>query len=271
MKKNLMPANLSAGLLCLIFAIACKNDEDVVKPATNTQTCYITKVTFAGTDAITYEYDSQQRLKKANHAKDAVSDQNYYKEYAYDGAGRVVKESFKLTDGTLLSYFAFSYSQNNLLEKISFYTKSVGNTFEHEYDKKITYTNATKIEKIITANPAGPVTHYRQDEYTYDANQNISMVKEYVVNGTSKINDVTTEYTYDNQNNPYLGATYLGIGAETISRNNIATEKETFHLSDLTKNYTYTYIYNAKGYPTKQTRQSGNNSLEIIREYSCTE
>ncbi|MGV3587217.1 MAG: hypothetical protein ACO1OF_09465 [Adhaeribacter sp.] len=263
--------NLSALLLCLLFALACKNDEDVVKPDKNLNTCLITKITFAGTDAITYEYDNQKRLKKANHAKDATSNENYYKEYDYDAAGRVTKESFKLADGTVFSYFAFTYNSKNLLEKIAFHTKAAGNTFKHEYDKIITYTSTNKIEQVKTLNPEGPATSYRLDEYTYDANQNITKVQEYVVNGAAKVNDVTTAYTYDNQNNPYRGATYLGLGAETISKNNIATEKETYHLSDLTKNYTYTYEYNEKGYPTKQTRQSDTNTLEIIREYACAE
>ncbi|KAA5542930.1 hypothetical protein [Adhaeribacter rhizoryzae] len=263
--------NLSAVLLCLLFAIACKNDEDVVKPDKDLNICLLTNITFAGTDAITYEYDNQKRLKKANHAKDAVSNENYYKEYDYDAANRVIKESFKLSDGTLFSYFAFTYNNKNLLEKIAFYTKSAGNSFKHEYDKILIYSGTNKIEQVKSLNPDDPATDYRVAEYTYDAKQNISKVQEFVVNGTSKLNDLTTEYTYDNQNNPYLNATYLGIGAETISRNNIATEKETYHLSGLTKNYTYTYQYNARGLPTKQIRQSDTNTLEILREYACTE
>ncbi len=115
-KKLLIPTNFRAGLLCQLFAIACKNDEDEIKPDKNVTACLITKVTFTGTDAITYVYDQQKRLKKANHAKDAVSNENYYKEYDYDAAGRVIKESFKLSDGILFSYFAFTYNDKNLLE-----------------------------------------------------------------------------------------------------------------------------------------------------------
>ncbi|QHT67953.1 hypothetical protein GXP67_15550 [Rhodocytophaga rosea] len=262
--------SLTAGMGLLCLAVSC-NTDDAAEPQQPKNACLVTKMTVAGTDVITYQYDSQKRLQKADYSGDATED-NYFKEYAYNAAGRVIKETFKSDDGGDLSYFTFEYDGNNLLSKIAFYSRNAPtNAIVHQYNKVIDYNVSKQVVKVSTYAPDNSTTPYRYDTYTYDANQNVSKIQEYTQHSTGAVNDVSSEYTYDSKKNPNLGATFLGVGAETHSRNNILSEKVTYYLSGLTKNYTHTYLYNEKEFPVKETVNTGSESYQVDREYSCSE
>lgn len=266
--KNIL--SLTAGISLLFLAASC-NTDDTAKPQQEVNNCRLTKMTVAGTDVITYQYDAQKQLQKAEYSGDAAGD-NYVKEYTYDAAGRVSKETFKSADGDTFSYFTFEYEANNLLKKIAFYSRdNQGSTLVHQYNRVIDYDANGQVEKVSTYAPENHTTASRYDVYTYDAKGNVTKIEEFVQNGTSTVNDVSTEYTYDSKKNPYLGATFLGVGAEMFSKNNIASRKETYHLSGLTKMYTHTYQYNEKEYPAKETINTGSQSYQVDREYSCAE
>jgi len=271
MKKFFNPQQLLLPALVLVFFSSCQKDTDQPKPDKITKACLITKVTFAGTDAITYHYDNQNRLQHADYTGDITNAENYVKAYEYDEEGRVIKEVFKNTAGHIYGYFSFGYNSKNLLATVSFFNKPAGSSsFNHEYDQEIIYTAGNRIAKVTTTNP-GNTQESRYDIYVYDNQDNVTRIIGNVVNGATTTNDVTTDYTYDNKNNPLFNNTYLGVGAETKSKNNVVTEKVTYHLSGLVKNYASTYQYNDKGYPITQTRVSETNVLEVVREYACTD
>jgi hypothetical protein len=261
---------LTASISFLFLTVSC-NTDDTAEPQQNLNSCLVTKITVAGTDVITYQYDAQKRLQKADYSGDATED-NYFKEYTYDAAGRVNKETFKSTNGETYSYFTFEYNGDNLLKKIAFYSRNAPtNAIVHQYNKVIDYNASKQVVKVSTYAPDNSTSPYRYDTYTYDANQNVSKIQEYVQNSAGAVNDVTTEYIYDSKKNPNLGATFLGVGAETHSKNNIVSEKVIYHLSGLTKNYTHAYLYNEKEFPEKETVTTGLESYQVDREYSCSE
>jgi len=270
MKKLFSSIYLPVFLFCLLTATGCKKDDHSLIPEPNENQCLITKITYSGVDSIVYQYDSQKRLKKAEYAGNGLHEEQYFKEYTYDTKERIVKETFKSTDGVIYAYFEYAYAANNLISNIGFYSiNEPDESFTHQYNKIVEYTDNKLVSKVATYQPDNMEKPFRFDVYSYDASGNVVQIKEYANTISGEINDVTSDYTYDNKKNPYLYATYLGIGADVFSKNNVLTEKITYHLSGLTKNYTSTYLYNEQGYPVKQTLITGTHTAEIEREYTC--
>ncbi|PSR56841.1 hypothetical protein AHMF7605_26750 [Adhaeribacter arboris] len=272
MRRTITITQLTLSIfLSLLFFSACNTDNGVdpaPAPAPDTFVVVLSKVIFAGSDTIRYQYNAQKLLVKARYSAERTPTANrYYREYAYDGIGRLTKSHFKLINGNELSYLTYTYT-NDRLTKISYYNRpQPQEEFKHEYDNVLEYNNQNRITKLITYHPELPITVHRYTEYTYDATGNVIKLMDYVNSESGPVNDYTVEYTYDTKYNPYQNAIQIGIGAEILSNNNILQQKESYPLSGQTKITTHTYTYNELGLPVKDTRKSDTTTLEVVNEY----
>ncbi|MDQ3289661.1 MAG: hypothetical protein M3Q05_00070, partial [Bacteroidota bacterium] len=140
MLRTTLQLNLSI-LLSLLFFTAC-NSDDAGDPTPDTKVLVLSKVIYGGQDTTRYQYNAQKRLIKASYSAERTPTANrYYREYEYDGAGRITKSHFKLINGGELSYYTYTYT-NDRLTKISYYNRpQPQGEFKHEYDNVLEYNN----------------------------------------------------------------------------------------------------------------------------------
>ncbi|QNF35291.1 hypothetical protein HUW51_22170 [Adhaeribacter swui] len=256
-------------LIFVLFLAACTSDDDPsVPPGNETASFFLAKVIFAGHDTTIYEYDNQKRIAKAWLPANANTNSKYYKEFAYDAQGRLVKSTFKLLNGTTIGYNTLEYT-NNRLTLVSSYSRPQGTgDFTHDFDNILEYNGANQVIKLITRKPGKPATAYRYTNYQYNPAGNVIKIMDYVNEESGPVNDYIAEYTYDDKNNPYFGVNLNGLGPSAFSPNNILNEKETYPLSGQVKNTTRTYTYNEAGFPVKETRTSNAHTFEIQNSYT---
>ena len=142
--------------------------------------------------------------------------------YTYNDNGQLIRTTYSRPQSTISEYSDFTYDSNN---RITRQTMSWDNT------------------------PTGYI------DYSYDSKGNL--IKEILYNlpasGTAEL-ITTTEYSFDNQLNPYKSASRLLIPGINTNQNNIIKETYTIHLpadqgSDNVQVTETSYTYNNAGYP----------------------
>ena len=146
------------------------------------------------------------------------------------------------------TYKTFEYNRNGLCQKSVFNgTKDDFTTFSYlngRIAKRTSYheNNATVF-----------------DNYFYDAYGNLIKKERFFIltNGKQEL-ATTTEYEFDNRNNPYYSFRKLIIPGRNTNPNNIIKETYTIHfeVDDFTEPVQvteYQYEYNPDGYPVKRS------------------
>lgn len=212
-------------------------------------------------------------------------DSELYYEYTYNDSNQIVEEKSKLhytmhnyQNGKLIS--SDYYIDPGMYSSSSYIVESAMNRKEWVYPTN-TEKNSTKTYshdnqgKIIKSenhlriceysydnrNRINRQTFYRDNErtgyidYIYDDNDNLIKRLHYwiLASGDSEL-QTTTEYEFDNKNNPYKAFNSLMIPGRYTNKNNIIKEKYTIHFDvdqsvdnvQITEN---TYRYNSQGYP----------------------
>jgi hypothetical protein len=181
-------------------------------------------------------------------------------------------------------YFTFAYSGTQVSTVKGFLTDATSPYVAYAYE----YLPNGNTSKITETNTASGVNSEASFSYTNDDSVTVSFVYSNgegfaygfnYANGnvrkdrTTKASQVCSEgeYTYDQHLNPFKNLGYIDYGLTTLSANNRLTEKVNYvgcAFPSLIPE-SYSYEYNAAGYPTTATTtyKSTSASLKSKREF----
>jgi len=228
-------------IVCILFFTACKK-QTTPQPAAKPKTYLLSKTTYvvAGlTNVYTFSYDSKNRLTQLNSAYTST----IFK-FTYDDNNNLLTAGLYDYSNQLDAIYKFSYTGNTVT--VGFYTS--GGT-----SLLLTYT--------LTLNASGYVTTIsgfdQPATYNYDADSNITETKE---DGGGVV-----YATFDDKKNP-LSMTGAKNYYLMYFFNEISLYPSTFVNNELSIDQdTYTYTYNADGFPTVKT--TVNNKAYQTFEY----
>ncbi|MGV3639386.1 MAG: hypothetical protein ACO1NZ_02635 [Adhaeribacter sp.] len=264
MKKNLL-LQIPLCFTMLLLLASCDQENN---PAPNPATCALTNVALPGGVTLTYEYNAQKKLVKARY--DDPQEEDYDQIFEYNAAGKVKKLTSASRNGAVTDYFAYTYNAQGLLTRESYYFLEEGeNDFTHLYDRTYEYNAGNQVVKSYSFSAQNLNTPSRYLVYTHDAKGNVSKVMEYAGSGPNAVNDLTTEYTYDDKRNPNQ-AFYYDVSAKALSGHNLLSQKETYPLSGQVVQYNFAYQYNESGFPVQVTRTTPTSQQVSNLTYSCS-
>lgn len=248
--KKLMFVFLAFGLA---FS-ACKKNDDVIEPAHKN---LVTKITSDGAvpaDRLiyTYTYDASNRMTTFAFTSNPYNPPRNYT-FTYN------------TNGSLAEYFEsighykgkYTYNADGTVATKKEYSVS-GATETLNDSYTYTYTAGIVTENYVSVSTGNG---FRQ-EYKYDANGNNTEIKSYTTtpaNPAGTFAGTSTYGNYDAQNNPnssYPSAFIFPGSAKNNFRSLVYSTGG---------NNTYTYEYNADGYPTKRTAGTNVSVYEYKR------
>lgn len=270
--KNLLVLALSSVVL-----FSCSKDDDKSANPNNpdnpnnpsAQKCRITNENENnGEEESIYEYDNQRRLVKQLY-KESGQLETYYDTYEYNNAGYVSK-SIEWDGTTQEGYDLYTYnSDGRLTRRESYYDNGTGlvldviRTYEYDSNKRLIRKNYYEA--------SAPTVIDEYSIYSYPSATTARETNYYDMNGdgTLELNS-TTDYTFDDKKSPQL---LLGIAYddEFISEHNTTKEVHTYpNGQNPSRTYTYTYEYNAQGFPTKSTGNDGISTPWVkVISYNC--
>ena len=183
--------------------------------------------------------------------------------YSYHNDGKLAKVLFEEPGNA---------GQNGQIEKITFVTET-----DYTHTGNVISAAEKRYTKDAQGNKRDGDTSLTNYTYTF-ANENLIKVTESTTN-----HEYTTEYTYDEKNNPLLQNFFKLLGPDYFttkngSKNNILTQKETRknnNDSPYVSEYVYEYTYADNNYPLTQkifskTTENGLEKKELgeIVEYT---
>ncbi len=202
-----------------------------------------------------YNYNGRNQLIQSDH---------YWDERIASSSSYVLEEAMQRTewvnpDNTEKDvYTSYNYSRYGQLEK------SVTFRINNNYTSSSTFTyNGIGQMKRRTFYHDNKASGY--DEFYYDNSGNLIKKERFdIFTGGNTQLSTTTEYEFDNKNNPYYSFRGLMIPGENTNRNNITKEIYTLHFEvddfiepiQITE---YNYEYNSNGYPVKR-----NDTFEYV-------
>ena len=236
MKKNKI---FILTFLCLAaFAtFSCSKDDDNVYVEPARRNLLIERSN--GSTKTIYQYDSNYRLISEELFSGGESYGGY--QYTYDSEGKL----FRATNGSTVR-IDYAYTEDQVQSIIVYQYNGLEMALVNSYS----YLYA---DNQITEYFYGPVDN-RRSVYRFDpVFKNLLDVKVYLLGAgelTGTYLKTTTYNNYDNQKNPCTDLPFLGFPEKQIHNPGIVSvEGET--------PYSYTYEYNADGYPTKRTKSTG--------------
>jgi hypothetical protein len=263
----------------LSMATSCNKDDDDNdnndggdNPPAPTK-CYIKKSINDDSTYTVLEYNSDHKVTKVtDYKKDGSVEGVTFISYNSDG---MMNMFVMVENGDTTMKMKMSHSGTKLDSTDLFVDMGAGLKM---FSRFVYVYNGNKLAAMLTkADPLGTgFVVVSKNEYTFNGD-NVSMIKEMqmdVTSGTFKLNS-TTEYTYDDKKNPYvgIGVDYLMGEAQFISVNNPLkmTYKDDTGTVDNDESEDYTYEYNSNGYPTKVTAKSfsGSSTDVTTNEYDC--
>jgi hypothetical protein len=261
-----------------LVLFSCSKDDDSTSTNPNdpgnpnnpaNQKCRVTNASEDGGDEESiYEYDSQRRLTKVIYKENGQLE-SYFETFEYNNEGYISK-SVEWDGSTMDGYDLYTYNgDGRLTKRESFYDNGSGivkqsiNTYEYDGNKRLIRKNRY--------NASAPTVIESYELYTYPSGNTARQTSYYDndSDGTPDL-DSTTDYTFDDKNSPQL---LLGVAYddEYVSEHNTLTEVYTRAGGTGTPDtYTFSYEYNAQGFPTKMTADYGGTSPEIVNiSYNC--
>jgi hypothetical protein len=225
-----------------------------------TSKCLISKITEDEGGSDVFNYDGDGRLIGYSSSGTDYSSKNSF--YYASGLLTTMVETGGSGGQTKTYTTTYSYNSSKQLTKI---VSKSGSTID--YEQSAEYNSAGQPIKITNTEYDGATKYSSVENWTWDSNGNVTkVVRTATYSGITETE--TNTYTYDNNSNYYKLFTNASgqsnwafyLEAEFFSKNNIS--KITSVDSDgTTSSLTYTYIYNAKGYPTKITTVDTYNGV----------
>ncbi|MEI6049371.1 MAG: hypothetical protein WCS03_10775 [Bacteroidota bacterium] len=255
--------------ILLVFIISCvflscEKDKQLI--IENTDIPLISKVLIGGEIYMEYSYNSanlpSEEKSKFHYSKHNYNDRNqlitsdfYWDISMASSDSRVIEAAMKRTewvnpDNTPKSIsHSLEYNSNCQLIRKSYIRPSVNITNFVEF----LYEN----DRVVRATGYYNNSISGYTDYKYDENGNITRQSKYFVSSTGIAElSTTTEYEYDNMNNPYQSFKRLMTLGIYTNKNNVTNKTYTLQFEvdpsiekvQITENI---YEYNDKGYPIK--------------------
>jgi hypothetical protein len=251
-------------LLILPALISCEQESQPL--GENSDVMLLHKVLFSSELYMEYTYDNTNLLleekSKFTYTKHSYNDNNllsssefYLDPGMFSSDSRIVEASMNRKEWVSPENTAksltqsFEYGEKGRLLRKTYIRPSATGT---EYSEFV-FDN----DRIVRQMQYSRNTMQGYIEYEYDENGNLHKESRfYVPSGGSPELQTTTEYEYDNMNNPFRAFSCLMTPGENTNPNNITKETYTLHIEvdqftqkvQVTNN---TYTYNNKGYPVK--------------------
>ena len=254
-----MPAMLFAGVVALS---SCeKNEQDVMNPTFEQGT--IAQVLVDSTEVTSYNYNGSS-VSQVNHFNEATGELESFEKFVFDASGKLIKSyTHAGSNHTVLSEQNYNYNNSGRLANstVSYFR---GGKTEYSTYTSYDYSSDNKLEKKSSyegSSAEGKLKSYT----TYEVlpNGNYSQEKQFVIDdeGTAKLFSTTT-YSYDTNTNPFFAIAEPGTAS---SPNNLVASSSLVHGSKKTYEYSYTYQYDERGYPTSQTVVSPSGKREVFK------
>jgi hypothetical protein len=266
---------ISLSLLFVAIFLSCKKEEPLVTVTSNTSGTLLSKVLIDKQPYYEYSYNNARLItdekSKYDFTKHNYNDKNqlistdYYSNFDILSSDLLIyqaaisrKEWVTPLNGTKGGTNKYEYNSNGQLIKTT-YSRSLSTSSEYS---EFSYDVNNRISRQILY-WENKETGYT--DYIYDSKGNL--IKETLYNlpltGAAELS-TTTQYEFDNQQNPYESFIGLMTPGINTNHNNIIKETYTIHLSanlgpekvQVTEN---SYAYNAKGYPI-----SKNKNVEYV-------
>jgi len=253
--------------------ISCKKDEPLVEGNINgngnvkNSVLLLSKIQTDSLTSFEYLYNSANLIS-------VEKSKFYFTTNVYNAKNQLVSTDYYSNYDILsndLQVFQTAMNQNTWITPV---TPNKGGTMQYEYNaagqlSKATYTPASGNIQYseFSYGADGRISKqmlFWEDketgyiDYTYDDKGNLT--KEILYNLTSTGDpelSTTTQYEFDNQQNPYKSVSRLMTPGIYTNLNNIIKETYTIHLqagqgSDNVQITQTTYVYNSKGYPVSK-------------------
>lgn len=258
------------GWLFLLLVLGCSEKQEEQNPvpeSNSTAKCLLAKHTTAVNTTLSvsdFTYDAAGRLTRAAYSSPVSPGGNSYVDITYNAAGQVARIADFDRNNVAGNHKVFSYNAGGQPDTIANYRGAtpLGYTV-YEYNAAGQLTR----ESVFT--PFDSLSlHYAA--FTYPAADRTTIMRyKRNANGTASL-DNTTQLLYDDKRHPYAE---LGYFYEPLlySRHNVLTSTITYSGQAYVNEQTYTYDYNAAGYPVKQIITSGQSSAQTVNTftYNC--
>lgn len=248
-------------LSMLVLAIgACKKDKNDPPPPPPKVTLLVKEDFGFGVNQ--YTYDGNNRMISVTYTDaTTASNNNVITITKYDDKGRVQEANIDNANGSLADTKEVNiFSADGKLERKDIYVK--GTTGE-TLSSQIIYTyNGDKVDITRKTISTGAVLNYQG--YTIDANGNAIQFRGF--NAITGVAVTVNEYTsFDDKKNAY--ANIPRGWYEFSSKNNYLALKQTNLTTGAVLNRTFTYEYDADGFPTKRTTLGGTTTPVVTYTY----
>lgn len=275
MKKNLNRIACIIVAILSLASVSCKKKDSSSSPAySNKPKVYLLTKLIHNSVETTYTYDDNNRL---------ISELSNYGSmtfFQYDGAGHIIKSGTVDKSGRTnpyvadtTSYYTFEYKGDNVVAYDQFnshpgshqYTETGPGTYDYSNDGKIVTAN------FFVSGSNATWKGFGADTVTFDSLNNIVKFVDNYFGDTYS----STVYQYDQKHAAFNNPAHVKFplilqkfyGANNMTQVTIS-DKDGVHTS------TYTYQYNADGYPTSMTANeyqgvsSGNITYTDTYQYT---
>jgi hypothetical protein len=233
--------------MTVCLAWACKKDYQNSRVYLLNQQIIDDRVEGKPLDTLTYTYDNHGRI---TNIVDGTPPRRISFVLTYDDAGRVsVAKKFN-SSGALIIEFDFYYTA----EATGYYF--YGPSHSPSDTAVFIYNDKNQIAKIQTH-------HSGSQLFTYDNKGNIATSDAFGADGSNNLYD-NISYAYDNRKNPFSETAPNNLFFMYVAYTDPSTFINNIQVRD---GDTYTYTYNADGFPTKALVNTGTAIVTIYYNY----
>lgn len=236
--------------IALVLMTSCSGDDD--SPNNNSDTVLLKKRVITNEDGFVntfeYQYDGN-RLTKMTMSDDEEEIFNLNYTYSQDK----LTKSERFEDSDLIVRTLYSYDGQGRLSESTGYMFHVLESGTYLQKTSYTYNSDGTVSAEILVGEEGNLEHFSDALYKFE-NGNII---EYTILGSDNV------YTFDNKNNPMknvFAIDVMNLDLRMGGPNNMLS------FNGEGQPYTFTYTYNADGYP-KTSEQDINGSVFTTQYY----
>ena len=263
-------------ILSLLFVgvfLSCKKQDEPTIAGT-TKVLMLSQVKIDNQPAIAYSYNSSNLISEEKSRYDFSS-------YHYNASNQLVSTDYYTNSNILSNDLQVCQTAMNQQGWFTADNTNKGGSINYEYNDKQQLIKST-YSPVSGSSQYSEFTYGTNDkisrqllywdnkgtgyiDYSYDESGNLIKEDLYYLSATGVAElSTTTQYTFDNQQNPYKSVSRLITPGVNTNSNNIIKETYTIHLSadqggDKVQITETTYKYNSTGFPV-----SKNGNTEYI-------
>lgn len=240
---KLHSAHLLLIALFFILAVGCKKDKGPQPVIT------LLAQSVTSSETTTYTYDENNKVT-GYVVENIVPDYNYTAVFTYNSSGQLTEVRYNPANSIEDTKDVYSYNASGQLSTIeSYYVTNVYSSIYAKYEAD--YGTAGKVS-VYKFSSAGTGTAYLNTEYILDSKGNVVQQLTYNISGNVI---VTTENSlFDNKKAAGASLPQTGF-VQNVNNYGKVTVTATGGMPGVT---TYSYEYDADGFPTKRTASTGS-------------